>query len=184
MPEDPRQRDPEPPAPGAPLAVRFAWSRLGHRAPARRLRDGCQLGGGAERVFCYYLDYFVNQTSQLETGTWESPEVSGVQPLPRTFHTSSAAVGDCLYVFGGGDKGAEPVKDQQLHVFDSGTSGRVKGPYAKLWNPAAVEAEVCIPDAEAWKRWAPALALSLNGWAGVPGTYLYVGAGNLAKTAV
>ncbi|NWX39795.1 RABEK protein, partial [Steatornis caripensis] len=56
-----------------------------------------------------------------EIGTWESPEVSGVQPLPRTFHTSSAAIGDRLYVFGGGDKGAEPVKDQRLHVFDTGT---------------------------------------------------------------
>ncbi|NWW47945.1 RABEK protein, partial [Pedionomus torquatus] len=52
-----------------------------------------------------------------EVGTWESPEVRGVQPLPRTYHTSSAAVGDCLYVFGGGDKGAEPVKDQRLHNF-------------------------------------------------------------------
>ncbi|KFV43316.1 Rab9 effector protein with kelch motifs, partial [Tyto alba] len=56
-----------------------------------------------------------------EIGTWESPEVRGVQPLPRTFHTSSAAIGDCLYVFGGGDKGAEPVRDQQLHVFDTAT---------------------------------------------------------------
>ncbi|NXL88908.1 RABEK protein, partial [Alectura lathami] len=54
-----------------------------------------------------------------EIGTWESPEVTGVQPLPRTFHTSSAAIADCLYVFGGGDKGAEPVKDQRLHVFDT-----------------------------------------------------------------
>ncbi|NXI34284.1 RABEK protein, partial [Galbula dea] len=61
------------------------------------------------------------QVLDLEIGTWESPEVSGVQPLPRTFHTSSAAIGDCLYVFGGGDKGAEPVKDQQLHVFDTAT---------------------------------------------------------------
>ncbi|NXF86176.1 RABEK protein, partial [Eubucco bourcierii] len=60
------------------------------------------------------------QVLDLEIGTWESPEVSGVQPLPRTFHTSSAAIGDCLYVFGGGDKGAEPVKDQQLHVFNAG----------------------------------------------------------------
>ncbi|KFQ93072.1 Rab9 effector protein with kelch motifs, partial [Nipponia nippon] len=56
-----------------------------------------------------------------ERGTWESPEVSGVQPLPRTFHTSSAAIGDRLYVFGGGDKGAEPVTDQRLHVFDTAT---------------------------------------------------------------
>ncbi|KFZ50484.1 Rab9 effector protein with kelch motifs, partial [Podiceps cristatus] len=56
-----------------------------------------------------------------EIGTWESPEVGGIQPLPRTFHTSSAAIGDCLYVFGGGDKGAEPVADQRLHVFDTAT---------------------------------------------------------------
>ncbi|NXG80018.1 RABEK protein, partial [Baryphthengus martii] len=61
------------------------------------------------------------QVLDLEIGTWESPAVSGVQPLPRTFHTSSAAVGDRLYVFGGGEKGAEPVKDQQLHVFDTAT---------------------------------------------------------------
>ncbi|KFZ46592.1 Rab9 effector protein with kelch motifs, partial [Antrostomus carolinensis] len=56
-----------------------------------------------------------------EIGTWESPAVSGVQPQPRTFHSSSAALGDRLYVFGGGDKGAEPVQDQQLHVFDTAT---------------------------------------------------------------
>uniref|UniRef100_A0A8C0EHM6 Rab9 effector protein with kelch motifs n=1 Tax=Bubo bubo TaxID=30461 RepID=A0A8C0EHM6_BUBBB len=83
------------------------------RAPSRWLLLG--------RVFCYRVDYFVNQMSELEIGTWESPEVRGVQPLPRTFHTSSAAVGDCLYVFGGGDKGAEPVQDQRLHVFDTAT---------------------------------------------------------------
>ncbi|NXL56507.1 RABEK protein, partial [Chordeiles acutipennis] len=56
-----------------------------------------------------------------ETGAWESPAVSGVQPQARTFHSSSAAVADRLYVFGGGDKGAEPVQDQQLHVFDTAT---------------------------------------------------------------
>ncbi|NWU93630.1 RABEK protein, partial [Upupa epops] len=61
------------------------------------------------------------QVLDPEIGTWETPEVRGAQPLPRTFHTSSAAIGDRLYVFGGGDKGAEPVKDQQLHVFDTGT---------------------------------------------------------------
>ncbi|XP_010151516.1 PREDICTED: LOW QUALITY PROTEIN: rab9 effector protein with kelch motifs-like, partial [Eurypyga helias] len=83
---------------------------------AERLR-----GGAAESVFCYRVDYFVHPTSELETGTWESPEVSGVPPLPRTFHSSSAAIGDCLYVFGGGHKGTEPVKDQQLHVFDTAT---------------------------------------------------------------
>ncbi|XP_061208614.1 rab9 effector protein with kelch motifs [Neopsephotus bourkii] len=61
------------------------------------------------------------QVLDPEIGTWESPEVSGEQPLPRTFHTSSAAVGECLYVFGGGEKGAEPVRDQRLHVFDTAT---------------------------------------------------------------
>ncbi|NXD61900.1 RABEK protein, partial [Eolophus roseicapillus] len=61
------------------------------------------------------------QVLDPEIGTWESPEVSGEQPLPRTFHTSSAAVGECLYVFGGGEKGAEPVQDQRLHVFDTAT---------------------------------------------------------------
>ncbi|XP_048678302.1 rab9 effector protein with kelch motifs isoform X4 [Caretta caretta] len=59
------------------------------------------------------------QVLNLETGIWESPKVIGTQPLPRTFHTSSAAIGDQLYVLGGGDKGAEPVKDPQLHVFDT-----------------------------------------------------------------
>ncbi|NXE74349.1 RABEK protein, partial [Cochlearius cochlearius] len=59
------------------------------------------------------------QVLDPEIGTWETPEVSGVQPPPRTFHTSSAAIGDCLYVFGGGEKGAEPVTDRRLHVFDT-----------------------------------------------------------------
>ncbi|XP_030317100.1 rab9 effector protein with kelch motifs [Calypte anna] len=61
------------------------------------------------------------QVLDLAVGTWESPEVSGEQPLPRTFHSSSAAIGECLYVFGGGHQGAEPVQDQQLHVFDTAT---------------------------------------------------------------
>lgn len=49
-----------------------------------------------------------------------SPKVTGTPPSPRTYHTSSAVIGDRLYVFGGGDKGVDPVKDQQLHIFDSG----------------------------------------------------------------
>ncbi|NWI54591.1 RABEK protein, partial [Calyptomena viridis] len=61
------------------------------------------------------------QVLDPETGTWESPAVRGVQPQPRTFHTSSAAIGTRLFVFGGGHKGAEPVRDQQLHVFDTAT---------------------------------------------------------------
>uniref|UniRef100_A0A8D0BRL7 Rab9 effector protein with kelch motifs n=1 Tax=Salvator merianae TaxID=96440 RepID=A0A8D0BRL7_SALMN len=61
------------------------------------------------------------QVMDFETGTWETPEVLGVPPSPRTYHSSSAVIGDRLYVFGGGDKGADPVKDQQLHIFDSAT---------------------------------------------------------------
>ncbi|NWI63788.1 RABEK protein, partial [Todus mexicanus] len=61
------------------------------------------------------------QALDPETGTWESPEVRGAQPPPRTFHSSSAAIGHRLFVFGGGDRGAEPVKDQRLHVFDTAT---------------------------------------------------------------
>lgn len=44
----------------------------------------------------------------------------GTPPSPRTFHTNSAVIGDRLYVFGGGNKGVDPVQDQQLHVFDTG----------------------------------------------------------------
>lgn len=80
-------------------------------------------GPGVFSVPTPLLCCFLDETSQSETGTWESPAVAGTPPLPRTFHTSLAAVGDRLYVFGGGDKGAEPVQDQQLHVFDTGTSG-------------------------------------------------------------
>lgn len=122
-----------------------------------------------ERVFRHHVDCFVNQMSSLEIGTWESPEVSGVQPLPRTFHSSSAAIGDCLYVFGGGDKGAEPVTDQQLHVFDTGTSGRTKGRCTKRWNPSSVECEVCVSGSiEDVEMLGPASATSLGGWVDVP----------------
>ncbi|XP_017665546.1 PREDICTED: rab9 effector protein with kelch motifs [Lepidothrix coronata] len=61
------------------------------------------------------------QVLDPETGTWESPAVKGSPPQPRTFHTSSAAVGARLFVFGGGHRGAEPVRDQRLHVFDTAT---------------------------------------------------------------
>ncbi|KAJ7308033.1 hypothetical protein JRQ81_008534 [Phrynocephalus forsythii] len=61
------------------------------------------------------------QVLDLATGTWESPAVSGPAPSPRTFHTSTAAIGDRLYVFGGGEKGVDPVQDQQVYVFDSAT---------------------------------------------------------------
>ncbi|XP_025905312.1 rab9 effector protein with kelch motifs, partial [Nothoprocta perdicaria] len=52
---------------------------------------------------------------------WRCPAVTGAPPRPRTFHTSSALLGQRLYVFGGGERGAEPVRDRQLHVFDTAT---------------------------------------------------------------
>nr|XP_036864060.1 rab9 effector protein with kelch motifs isoform X2 [Manis javanica]XP_036864061.1 rab9 effector protein with kelch motifs isoform X2 [Manis javanica]XP_036864062.1 rab9 effector protein with kelch motifs isoform X2 [Manis javanica] len=56
-----------------------------------------------------------------ETRTWTIPEVTNLPPSPRTFHTSSAAIGNQLYVFGGGERGAQPVQDVKLHVFDANT---------------------------------------------------------------
>ena len=46
--------------------------------------------------------------------------MSGEPPSPRTYHTSSATIGDKLYVFSGGEAGAAPVSDPKLHVFDTG----------------------------------------------------------------
>ncbi|XP_028829903.1 rab9 effector protein with kelch motifs isoform X2 [Denticeps clupeoides] len=54
--------------------------------------------------------------------SWETVKVSGVPPSPRTYHTSSACVGDRLFVFSGGHAGASPVADSQLHVFDTVSS--------------------------------------------------------------
>ncbi|KAI2665094.1 rab9 effector [Labeo rohita] len=52
-------------------------------------------------------------------GLWQTVQVKGTAPSVRTYHTSSACVGDRLYVFSGGDAGASPVSDPQLHVFDT-----------------------------------------------------------------
>ncbi|XP_051835614.1 rab9 effector protein with kelch motifs isoform X2 [Antechinus flavipes] len=59
------------------------------------------------------------QALDLETRIWSTPNVTGTPPSPRTFHTASAIIGNQLYVFGGGEKGAKPVQDTQLHVFDA-----------------------------------------------------------------
>ncbi|XP_029059737.1 rab9 effector protein with kelch motifs isoform X2 [Monodon monoceros] len=56
-----------------------------------------------------------------ETRTWTVPKVTSPPPSPRTFHTSSATIGNQLYVFGGGERGAQPVQDVKLHVFDANT---------------------------------------------------------------
>ncbi|OBS72580.1 hypothetical protein A6R68_12852 [Neotoma lepida] len=61
------------------------------------------------------------QVLNPETKTWTTPEVSSPPPSPRTFHTSSAAIGNQLYVFGGGERGAQPVQDVKLHIFDANT---------------------------------------------------------------
>ncbi|XP_005251697.1 rab9 effector protein with kelch motifs isoform X1 [Homo sapiens] len=61
------------------------------------------------------------QVLNPETRTWTTPEVTSPPPSPRTFHTSSAAIGNQLYVFGGGERGAQPVQDTKLHVFDANT---------------------------------------------------------------
>lgn len=61
------------------------------------------------------------QVMNPEARTWSTPEVTGSPPSPRTFHTSSAAIGNQLYVFGGGERGAQPVQDVKLHVFDANT---------------------------------------------------------------
>uniref|UniRef100_A0A5F5PIT4 Rab9 effector protein with kelch motifs n=1 Tax=Equus caballus TaxID=9796 RepID=A0A5F5PIT4_HORSE len=60
-------------------------------------------------------------TMDLETRTWTMPEMTSPPPSPRTFHTSAAAIGNQLYVFGGGERGAQPVQDVELHVFDANT---------------------------------------------------------------
>ncbi|ERE71180.1 rab9 effector protein with kelch motifs isoform X2 [Cricetulus griseus] len=61
------------------------------------------------------------QVLDPETRTWTTPEVSSPPPSPRTFHTSAAAIGNQLYVFGGGERGDQPVQDVKLHVFDANT---------------------------------------------------------------
>ncbi|XP_020014848.2 rab9 effector protein with kelch motifs isoform X1 [Castor canadensis] len=61
------------------------------------------------------------QVLNPETRTWTTPEVTCPAPSPRTFHTSSAAIGNQLYVFGGGERGTQPVQDVKLHVFDATT---------------------------------------------------------------
>ncbi|XP_060768135.1 rab9 effector protein with kelch motifs [Neoarius graeffei] len=52
---------------------------------------------------------------------WRTVEVKGTRPSPRTYHTNSACVKDRLFVFSGGETGATPVTDPQVHVFDTVT---------------------------------------------------------------
>ncbi|TSL28273.1 Rab9 effector protein with kelch motifs [Bagarius yarrelli] len=52
---------------------------------------------------------------------WRTIEVKGTRPSPRTYHTNSACVADRLFVFSGGETGATPVIDPQVHVFNTVT---------------------------------------------------------------
>ncbi|XP_067133127.1 rab9 effector protein with kelch motifs-like isoform X1 [Centruroides vittatus] len=63
-----------------------------------------------------------NDIQVLDTNTmvWTTVEVDGCQPSPRTQH-HSAAFGDYLVVFGGGDCGANPVSDCDVHIFNATT---------------------------------------------------------------
>ncbi|KAK7896021.1 hypothetical protein WMY93_021346 [Mugilogobius chulae] len=51
--------------------------------------------------------------------SWKTVSVNGKPPSPRTYHTSSACLGDRLFVFSGGEAGTMPVSDSQLYVFDT-----------------------------------------------------------------
>ncbi|KAK7163865.1 hypothetical protein R3I94_002546 [Phoxinus phoxinus] len=62
------------------------------------------------------------QVLRASEGVWETVSAKGDPPSVRTYHTNSACVGDRLYVFSGGDAGADPVADTHVHVFDSVTA--------------------------------------------------------------
>ncbi|XP_076867555.1 rab9 effector protein with kelch motifs isoform X3 [Brachyhypopomus gauderio] len=63
----------------------------------------------------------VLKTLCVDSAPWRTVEVKGTPPGPRTYHTNSACVGDRLFVFSGGDVGATPVADPQVHIFDTVT---------------------------------------------------------------
>lgn len=53
---------------------------------------------------------------------WNTVETNGTPASPRTYHTTSACLGDRLFVFSGGEIGSAPVSDSKLHVFDTVSS--------------------------------------------------------------
>ncbi|KAJ7405963.1 Rab9 effector protein with kelch motifs [Willisornis vidua] len=111
------------PGPGPPRLWVFGGAHpAGNRGCVQVLDPGeCPAAGPGRASLLGPCRCGLNRMSPLERGTWESPAVRGAQPQPRTFHTSSAAIGARLFVFGGGHRGAEPVRDQRLHVFDTAT---------------------------------------------------------------
>ncbi|XP_015222616.2 rab9 effector protein with kelch motifs isoform X2 [Lepisosteus oculatus] len=93
--------------------------RVGHTCTYIPGKDGHKgkilIVGGANPNGSFSDSYIID----LEAGSWRSVKVCGTPPSARTYHTCSACIGDRLYVFSGGDQGAAPVSDSQLHVFDS-----------------------------------------------------------------
>uniref|UniRef100_A0A9J7XKN4 Rab9 effector protein with kelch motifs n=1 Tax=Cyprinus carpio carpio TaxID=630221 RepID=A0A9J7XKN4_CYPCA len=75
-------------------------------------------------------------------GSWQTVQVKGAAPTVRTYHTSSACVGDRLYVFSGGDAGASPVTDPQLHVFDTGL--RSTQYHSRFRTEACITEKLCL----------------------------------------
>ncbi|CAG5867518.1 unnamed protein product [Menidia menidia] len=85
------------------------------------------------------------QKLQLTDSTphWQSVVVKGEPPSPRTYHTTSACIGDKLYVFSGGETGAAPVSDARLHVFDT-VSSTWSQPEAEGRQPPARHGHVIV----------------------------------------
>lgn len=50
--------------------------------------------------------------------SWTTLAVGGTPPSSRTYHTNSFD-GDKFYVYSGGQSGADPIGDRQLHCFDA-----------------------------------------------------------------
>ena len=71
------------------------------------------------------------QVFDTDANTWSSVSVSGNPPSERTYHTSSATVGNKFIVYSGGHCGPDPVSDRQVHCFDatslSWTTLNIKG---------------------------------------------------------
>jgi len=57
------------------------------------------------------------QEYDMTNQTWSTLEPTGTSPPARTFH-NGACVGDRLIVYGGGERGAEPVSDKNTYAFE------------------------------------------------------------------
>ena len=61
------------------------------------------------------------QVFDIDTKKWNSVQMKGTAPSPRTYH-NSVCVGDCLIVYSGGQCGSDPVGDRQVYCYDAVTS--------------------------------------------------------------